>query len=686
MALITDPDLLTQDTEVVFDAPNKTIQLVVAGNLSTDGVTLQCVYSFCKEEWKTDANLIKYPFPVLAITEEKFEMISGWDWKDTTTRELIRTGGWALNPSGTVQEEYAGIITLGSIGAGQAYYQQVAAGAPTNVVLTGAVNQAVKTYGDATHGDFNYRTYFKVFCREYAKTYAGSSIGDIGVTTMTYQVYRFPLANADDLKIEVTDANLIGNTPYFGTADKSAADGSVTIDLATFTSATVGFVADDVGKYICINTGTNAGFYKIITFTSATEVEVERNFLATESTITFSVNPAGMVIDWYAAAQQRSIGGTNYDFHAIIDGNQGTAEQIYTFVQYQLRQNNDIDNQSTSKIGKVTNVLLSFVGDSLYTLLYITGEGTYIDDFQSADTNRLYFTDDTNTVRQFPYVAVLTLNFGDNLKNDSAAKFWAFFTNDDTGTNLGRDYGTAQAILVNINEKAATTYRARASNVATITTAAAHGLAVGEGVDVSGMGGTGAIYAVAKAPTAGGTGYAVDDTLIVSEGTGGQVKVVTVSAGVVTAIALYAQGTAGYTVGTGKATTGGTGTGCTIEITGAGYNIDAIVASVPDAVHFTYASIGADEIEAADTGGTTKGNMVGNVGGASSKALSFDYDNNVQRGNTLPNESPTDDAPITVVAIGEATGQFVSATGTIARSITNVVSLIAALERNYSNV
>ena len=196
----------------------------------------------------------------------------------------------------------------------------------------------------------------------------------------------------------------------------------------------------------------------------------------------------------------------------------------------------------------------------------------------------------------------MTLNFGDNLKNDSVAKFWVFFTNDDAGLNQGYDYGTVNAILVNINEKSTTTYRARATNVATITTAAAHGLAVGEGVDVSGVGGT-------------------------------------------------------------------------------GYNGDYIVASVPDSTHFTYANTGTDEAEIADTGGTIIENMVGNVGGATSKQLSFDYDNNVQRGTG----SDGTDAPITVVAIGLATGQFVSVTGTIVRSTTNVVSLVAALERNYSN-
>jgi len=603
MALIVDPDDLTQNTEVVFNTTTKTIELVVAGNLSTDGVTLQCVYSFCKEEWKTDANLIKFPFPILAITEEKFEMISSWDWKNQSTKNLVRTGGWALNPSGTVQEEYAGIITLGSLtGSDQVYYQQSSSGTATNVVLTGVVNQAVKTYGDGGHGGFDYRGYFKAFVRTWQKTYAVSKIEDIGVTTMTYQVYRFPLTNSTDLKVTHTEAQIIGNTPYFATATDTGTDGSVTISDATFTVTTPIFEAGDIGKYICIDSGTNAGVWKIDSYTSETSVEVDRVFKATEATITFSVNPVGMSLTWYAAPQQRSIGGVNYNFHVVANGNAGTAEQIYEYVQYTLRQDQDIDEGVGTKNGKTANHLLNFVGDSLYTLLYTTGSGTYIDDFQASDTNRLYFTDDTGAVLQFPYVAVLTLNFGDNLKNDANAKFWVFFTNDDAGSNLGYDYGTADAILVNKNGSVASVHRARASNAATIGTASAHGLAVGEGVDVSGMGGT-------------------------------------------------------------------------------GYNVDAIVDSVPDTTHFTYANTGSDETEAVDTGGTIKENMVALIAGASSTAMPFDYDANIQRGAG----SEGDDAPVTVVAIGLLTAQFVLATGTIARSTTNVVSLVSALERNYSN-
>lgn len=81
------------------------------------------------------------------------------------------------------------------------------------------------------------------------------------------------------------------------------------------------------------------------------------------------------------------------------------------------------------------------------------------------------------------------------------------------------------------------------------------------------------VTAVASAPTAGGTNYSLGDVLICSVGgTGAQVIVTGITTGgVVTSVELMNAGTAtGFTTGTGKATTGGTGTGCTINITSVG--------------------------------------------------------------------------------------------------------------------
>ncbi|OGR26367.1 MAG: hypothetical protein A2139_11320 [Desulfobacca sp. RBG_16_60_12] len=460
MSVITDPDNLNDGTEIVVTTGAKTVKLQVSGNLGTDGVTLKCVYSKLKDLWKTSSTYIQYPFPMGPITDEQFELINGWDFDKTipvtetsATVNLIRTGGWALKDNaGVSQEEWAGIVTLGSLGVtDQVYYQQASAGAATNIVLQGAVNQAVKVYGDATHGNFDYRSYFKMFVREYQKIYASSQLSDIGVSTVTYQVYRFPLANGSDLKITHNDATVLGSSPY-----------------------------------------------------------------------------TGMTVTWYASPQARSIGGTNRNFHVIVDGNNGTAEQIYEYVQYELRQSADIDQGAGTKTGKTAADLLRFVGDSLYTLVQPEG-GVYIDNFQANDTNRLTFVDDLSINRTFPYVAALTIQFGETLQNDASAIYHVYFTNDDAGDNTGRDFGTATAITVN------------------------------------------------------------------------------------------------------------------------------------------------DQASVA---------MSGTIGGAGSISKTFDYDGNVQRGAA----SAGTDAPITVVAIGLNTAQYVKAAGTIGRSIANVISLVAPLERNYQNL
>ena len=63
----------------------------------------------------------------------------------------------------------------------------------------------------------------------------------------------------------------------------------------------------------------------------------------------------------------------------------------------------------------------------------------------------------------------------------------------------------------------------------------------------------------------------------------------------------------------------------------------------------------------------------------------FDYDNNVQQGRA-PDTDADLDVDVIVVAIGLESAQYVSATATIGRASGQNVSLVAPLERNYSNL
>jgi hypothetical protein len=145
-------------------------------------------------------------------------------------------------------------------------------------------------------------------------------------------------------------------------------------------------------------------------------------------------------VTYYATDQNRTIGGVSYPFRTIIDGANATAEQIYTKVQYLLRQATDIDSGAGTVTGKTASLLLNFVGDTL-----ITTTGVYIDNYNANDINRLVFTDKNGVTRTEPFTATGTLNFNSFLTSGSTGYYRMYFT-DLSGV---QDYGLAGAITVN---------------------------------------------------------------------------------------------------------------------------------------------------------------------------------------------------------------------------------------------
>lgn len=130
----------------------------------------------------------------------------------------------------------------------------------------------------------------------------------------------------------------------------------------------------------------------------------------------------------------RTIGDFERSFKVVIDGNNGTLEQINEFVQYSLRQQGDIDRLESGRSGVLADQLTVFIGNDLKTL-----GGTFIDRFQANDTNRLVFTDAGDVERAFPFVAAGNLSFNANLVGDATSIYRVFFQ---------EGFGTANAILV----------------------------------------------------------------------------------------------------------------------------------------------------------------------------------------------------------------------------------------------
>lgn len=225
MPKITDPDDLNVGTEITFDLPNKTFTLVAAGNLvAKDGVTGNAIWAKFIDLWNT-TTYQPYPFPMNVLDARSGQYIFGQDpggsyngWKpaNDTTRQMIRDAGWSeFSNAGVLNRQYVGLVALASgfpAGA-QFYYQRASGGSALNFTFTDSPNEAIQVFGDASNGNFDNRTYFKLFCREYNYTYDDAVLGDVGETgTGAYKV-ALPVSVGSDLKIQAADGAMAG-APY----------------------------------------------------------------------------------------------------------------------------------------------------------------------------------------------------------------------------------------------------------------------------------------------------------------------------------------------------------------------------------------------------------------------------------------------------------------------------------------
>jgi len=137
----------------------------------------------------------------------------------------------------------------------------------------------------------------------------------------------------------------------------------------------------------------------------------------------------GMSIQWYAAAQSASLGSNGpYNYHVLINANSHTYDEVYSWVQRQLRKSSDIDADVTgNRTGQVTPALVFMDGTTLKTK-YQTGiGGIHISNLSAASYNNIAEADDTQAYRTYPYTAAITFNFDSYLQADGAnAKFWIY--------------------------------------------------------------------------------------------------------------------------------------------------------------------------------------------------------------------------------------------------------------------
>ena len=692
MALITDPDDLNQSTEVTINTATSRLTLNIAGNLSNDGVTGQALYSFEKEEWKTDATLIPYRFPQIAITPEQFEWVSDWELFNDTSRKLVRSAGFSeIDINGILKAVWTGIVTLGTFedsATDNAYYQfgtDQTVDDTVNFDFNGPVDEAIKVFdeiGNPDTADYattstitratgsfitdgfkvggsvttrasttagNDGTYvltavaattltvtgtpfavevdplvqvavdnrssitLKIRVRDAdpeGKVYDTAVLLDAGFSVVDNKVFRFPLGNATDLKIAETDANVDALSPYtqivikyldatynrdvdliatprdFGiivdVGTHSGADGASATSI-TFTSADGGIPVStyDAGT-LTIHEGTDKGVHSVAS-TTATTVVLDTALTATEANLSYTLQRAAPIT--------------------------ATAEEIYEKVQRELRKTTDIDDLSTTVIGRTAGDLLTFIGDTLRTGEGLPvnpnggGSGVFIEGFDSNDTNRLEFTDNGGTLRTFPFVAAGTITFNTFLDDDlGPAEYWMFF-----------EYTSRTNVTDFVLTDTTDVLTSAGTNLPTATAL--------DYINISGLtGGDAAMNGIYQIDVVNTPGASWDVTRL-------------------DAVAIV-----------------------TVAVTTANVDLDPI--NSPDAIIVQ---------------NNSAANIEGNVPGPS-VAFDFDYDGNVQGGRTA-----SLDANIILRAIGHELAQFVETTGTITQAVGQTFALVAARERNYSN-
>jgi len=451
MAKLVDPDDLSYvvDTtaggsdEMEVQTGAKTIELLAQGTLSdaspgaTSGVTGKCLYSKCKEIWKSDSDLNKHRFPIQMIYEASFQWINGWGPANDQTRDLIRDAGFKE----TDGRENACIISLGSMYTSpgdQAYYTQAAGfdQTKTNFDKTGEVNENIQIKG--TGGTPDNSGYLKVFLREEQTTFASYNlIAEQGLALLKYEAYRLPLANADD------SLNAIDN-------DTTISGDAGSISGVTYSELTIDYI---VGQLFSPVSDTTYALDDVVQEDNGSGSHWFRCTGA--GTVTGSTGVAqaswGGTATWEAYPGERLIGTEYYAFNRILDvEDTGTTKarlkEIHSWAQWKLRQatdiNDDVGGDAYGTVyGNVALPFTDFVGDVLHTK-----GGVFIDGYDANDKNNIRMWDitagtgasyglnsedfpNTTTQRQFPFTAAGTMNFSQNYVDevDNTTRYTMYF-------------------------------------------------------------------------------------------------------------------------------------------------------------------------------------------------------------------------------------------------------------------
>ena len=451
MAKITDPDQLNNGVEIVIDTTGpKTVQLIATGNLSaaspgaTSGVTGQAVYSKLVELWESTLANRRHSFPIKMYTPGEGEMINSWIWDDATTRELLRDFGW-IEVDGSW---YMGVFQLGDVPSDtdQLYNENTGAfdGTVANFTYTGELNEPVQIKG--TGGTPNDTGYLGVFNRTRPNFYDFYEVvSGLQIASLQPKAYSIPLSSTPDPNIVELDATIDGATEPWqsmgldyltGEYGYNGATGGAETWVISQVYVAGDAIANSSGRYFRVTVGgTSAG----------TDADLAGG---SDTGVSYEVHPGEYLI-----------GTTYYLFSRVIAGASCTLSQGYQWGSRQERVVTDINSNANGDAfgtvyGQLAVHLFVAKGAGFDGTVLKLAEGVFLASPSAAEANNILFfphsldgvyPNSGNGV-QYPFTVNLNFLFTSNLVGGQCT---VFFANDDSGDNLGYDFDTDNAIVVN---------------------------------------------------------------------------------------------------------------------------------------------------------------------------------------------------------------------------------------------
>ena len=446
------------EKSIHLDLANLQCYGIEQGNMDSNGVNGDAVYSFFMQEWKDDNFVIaNAPFPMNAIDKDAGKYImgqdssgnnSGWNWADTTaftpnirTRKLMRNMGWdEIDASGvTIAREFC-MITLGT-------FEDAAADTPFG------------QFGTDTTIDDTFDLDFAGPANEAIRFYEQQAQTDLAITTTTItrvggsfitEGYKVggqvniraaeDVGNDGDWTLTAVSALVLTTSGLTANVDDTTARLSVNNDNA-FRNGIRVRDADANGKTFGESNLAGAGKTSLGNFVFSFPLAnaEDQKISETDANIDANTPYTGMSLTFYATGQSRGglVGGP-YNFGFIMDGNNGTNIECFEWLQRQLRKLTDIDAGAGTNIGRTIELMARFNGDTAEFgsgdggLNFPTnpeggGSGLFIDNLNAASDNATKFWDNTGALRSKPESIAITLDGNSIVINDAASEYDMYF-------------------------------------------------------------------------------------------------------------------------------------------------------------------------------------------------------------------------------------------------------------------